>query len=379
MKLKVLVVFVIFLCYNSVNVFAGKKINLLIEVPDNINADKIQVYMNDGIELRYVRQVFLNNKSKVTEEVDALYASVNIVYPGYDGVLYGAWILVKPDAPSIISFKKVDSSTVNKLSSYTLNNGIDVLKCKQYSKLKSFCKILLDSNNYYSNQYRKLKNDSILNLYNLSSVKLALQQMNFIKYHGGEYFYFWFFRANVAGALLKTNQMEVYDVFNTAFPKKFKESNEGRHIKELIEGNIFIKKGNKSPVFTVKDSEGRIISSKNFKGKFILLNFWATWCSPCVQEIPFLKKIRNTYSEDKLIMISVSCDKDSSVYFKGLKKYGLNWINVFNNTEISNLFGNKPIPATYLIDKSGTIQFSSWEESLSALEKFLNANLLNKP
>lgn len=114
-----------------------------------------------------------------------------------------------------------------------------------------------------------------------------------------QYYYFYYFRQYIVSTLLKTHQLELYEVFNTAFPEKFKESYEGKNLKALIEGSIYIEKRFACPDFSVKDHEGNTVSLKKFSNKYVLLSFWSTWCRPCLEEIPLLRSIRENYSQDK--------------------------------------------------------------------------------
>ena len=168
---------------------------------------------------------------------------------------------------------------------------------------------------------------------------------------------------------------ELNEFFNTIFSKEIRESYEGKSLKMLLEGNLLVKIGMQSPLFKTTDYKGTEINSNKLIGKFYLLSFWATWCGPCIAEIPQLKRIRNLYTSDKLEMISVSCDADSVKFINGIDKYKMDWIHIFNKPEIINLFGRKPIPSLYVIDGNGKMIFSSWEKSLDSLEAILNTQI----
>lgn len=371
MPIKIIIITFIVHCTFSISVFAGDKLNFRVVVPQNINTKKVLVSIENGLEFKIIEPIFINNQCIITEKVYSKVASISLSYPIKSGELWGVTLLVPHSATTSVRFDVVKDSNTNQFSKYSLTNCTNAYKCREYYRLQSYCKVLTDSNKYYSAQYNKINNDSILALYNLSSVKLAVKQMEFIKTHGEEYYYFWFFRANIANSLLPTHQIELYETFNTAFPAKFKESKEGENLKTLIAGRLFIKKGNNAPTFDVEDYLGNKVSSEKLRGKFVLMNFWATWCSPCIDEIPMLKKIRDTYSKEKLEMISVSLDNNLTAFKKGINKYELNWINIFSNTNLQNLFGKKPIPSVYLIDPNGILLFSSWEDDFDTLHTLL--------
>ena len=244
--------------------------------------------------------------------------------------------------------------------------------------LKKFCKKEFEAKSYFTNQYNLLKSDTNVKSYNNSSRTLALKAMEFIKVRGNNYFYFWYFRLNIVNELLRTNQLELYEVFNAAFPAKFKESFEGKQLKRLIEGNLFIKSGETAPLFVANDYKGNVISLSKLKGKYVLISFWATWCGPCLAEIPMLQKIRRDYKVEDLELISVSCDRDSTAFIKKIAELNMKWTNIFGNADLSNKFGNKPIPSLYLIDPNGIIKFSSWQDEEKKLHEILKENISSK-
>ena len=306
----------------------------------------------------------------------ATYATISIIYQAENNVFSGLRLLINSKSGYVI-FKTADSAQKT-LANYSIKNAIDVIKCKELLDLKEYCQKEFEANTYFANQYNLLKNDTSVKKYNNSSRLLALKAMEYIKVRGDKYFYFWYFRLNIVNELLRTNQLELYEIFNASFPVKFKESFEGKSLKQLIEGNLFIKSGETSPSFVANDYKGKVVSSSELKGKYVLINFWATWCGPCLAEMPMLKKIRQDYKGTDLELISVSCDNDSAAFIKKIAELKMNWTNVFGNADMRNKFGNKPIPSLYLIDPNGIIKFSSWEDEEKKLHEILKENLRNK-
>ncbi|MEO9210969.1 MAG: TlpA disulfide reductase family protein [Ginsengibacter sp.] len=114
--------------------------------------------------------------------------------------------------------------------------------------------------------------------------------------------------------------------------------------------------------FSVKDIKGQEISLPLLKGKFILLNFWASWCVPCREEIPLFKKIYNEYHLKGFEIVAISIDRDIQDWKKTIKKENIgNWYNVLVNESISKNYPNvnQPIPSQILIDKEGKIIWRS--------------------
>jgi len=129
-----------------------------------------------------------------------------------------------------------------------------------------------------------------------------------------------------------------------------------------------LKKNVRAVDFEATDILGKTISLKNYRNKYVLLTFWASWCVPCVEEIPAIKSIKTQYSPETLEIIFVTLDADSVKFSNAVKKYELNWTHIFNDVEILKKYGVMAVPQVYLIDKAGTIIYSRAEENDAKLE-----------
>lgn len=347
--------------------------NFKIKFPSEINVNHVKVLFDDGLEQNFIDLLFSENVTIVKRKLLATHATLSILYQGENNTLYSLRLLINSKSGFVIF--KHRHPTQKPLANYILKNATDVFKCKEYLDLKRYCKHEFEAEDTFTKKYNLVKNDTNLINLNNSSIKSALKALEYIKIKGKRYFYFWYFRINIVKVLLKTNQIELYETFNTAFPEKYKESFEGKNLKSLIAGNIFIKNGMVSPSFNANDYRGNNISSEMLKGKYILLSFWASWCGPCIAEIPLLKKIRKDYSVEELELISVSYDTDSMAFIKSINSLEMNWTNLFSTNNLRNLFGDKPIPSLYLFDQNGMIAFSSWEDEIDNLHKILETKL----
>lgn len=115
------------------------------------------------------------------------------------------------------------------------------------------------------------------------------------------------------------------------------------------------KEGSKVQEFTVKDSNGKEITlSELCQGKkYILIDFWASWCNPCRKEIPNLKKLYAQYAEKGFSIISISIDKNKADWEKALKEENLPWNNFLDETGVADLYKVRFVPTMYLIDAKG--------------------------
>ena len=108
--------------------------------------------------------------------------------------------------------------------------------------------------------------------------------------------------------------------------------------------------------FSGEKSNGKTVSLKDFRGSFVLLNFWATWCSPCLKEMPDLEKAYQQMGQKKLVVLAVAMGEGVDKIKAFGKKFGLTFPLVADpELEITKLYGVVNIPVTYLIDPEGVV------------------------
>ncbi|MEN2487802.1 TlpA disulfide reductase family protein [Flavobacterium sp. B11] len=109
--------------------------------------------------------------------------------------------------------------------------------------------------------------------------------------------------------------------------------------------------------FSLKDKDGKAYSAKDIVAgkKYILVDFWASWCGPCRKEIPNLKTAYAEYAPKGFEILSVSIDKDEKAWHKALGQENMQWHNLLDDDKVSKSFNVKAIPATYLVDSKGVI------------------------
>jgi cytochrome c biogenesis protein CcmG/thiol:disulfide interchange protein DsbE len=127
-----------------------------------------------------------------------------------------------------------------------------------------------------------------------------------------------------------------------------------KHRSNTVEGTA---KGHPAPEFVLKDIAGKTVKLSDYKGKAVVLNFWATWCPPCKTEIPWFEDLANKYRAQGLEVIGVAMDdsseKDIASFAREMK---MNYPVLLGKEETSDAYGGVDmLPTTFYIDRSGMI------------------------
>jgi cytochrome c biogenesis protein CcmG/thiol:disulfide interchange protein DsbE len=109
-------------------------------------------------------------------------------------------------------------------------------------------------------------------------------------------------------------------------------------------------------LFSLQSTDGALINLSDYKGKIVILDFWATWCPPCRRGIPDLIELKNEYG-DKIEIIGISVDTDSkSEVVPFMKEYGINYPVVYGNMSVYQQYGGiRSIPTQFILNKEGKI------------------------
>ncbi|MBV4357284.1 TlpA family protein disulfide reductase [Pinibacter aurantiacus] len=163
--------------------------------------------------------------------------------------------------------------------------------------------------------------------------------------------------------------------------EKVKDSEEGKAFLVRLEKAKKLAIGQPAPVFTQPDTSGKMISLTDYKGKYVLVDFWASWCAPCRAENPNVLKAYEKYKGQNFTVIGVSMDteKAKAAWLKAIKDDGMPWAQVSELKGWENtagvLYDINAIPQNYLIDPSGKIVAKNirGEQLQVTLAKFLAA------
>lgn len=159
----------------------------------------------------------------------------------------------------------------------------------------------------------------------------------------------------------KTPELTTIEPLYNLLTAPVKSSTGGKALASKIKAMKNTGIGSIAPIFTQNDTAGRPISLSSFRGKYVLLDFWASWCVPCRAENPNVVKAYHAYKDKKFTVVGISLDqaRAKAAWLKAIKDDKLEWTQLsdlkFWNNEAAKLYDIKSIPSNYLIDPNGKI------------------------
>jgi peroxiredoxin len=125
--------------------------------------------------------------------------------------------------------------------------------------------------------------------------------------------------------------------------------------KEGTGGKVGLAKSMIAPDFTLNDIEGDSHTLSGYRGKIVLVDFWATWCPPCVVEVPHFVKLYNKYKEKGFVILGVSLDTDKDRLINFIEEKKMGYPVLVNAGDVSVIYAVEAIPTAYMIDREGKI------------------------
>lgn len=334
-----------------------QKFSLEISMPNKNLSKKTFIEFDNGRVISKSLSIPSNGKLSLS---DSFYSIKAVIYLRIkDSINEYSNAYFVSNKPAKFIFQYIDTVT-NKAIFKTINaDELSEVGEKQY---KAFTlKEERDISDFFRGNGEKMsKGDSnAIATSNQKILAVINKRLEFIKENRDLYYSFWVFRKNIIGNLL-LNPDSLLNFYHTTFLPDFKKTEEGDQIISFLNGRLISSKNKTlAPEFSSFDLTGKKINLKNYRGKFIILNFWATWCVPCIAEIPALGQIRKETSSKKLEFIAISFDDDIEVMKTGIKKYKLDWnVNIHYDETIRKKYGVSSLPMLFLIDDKGRIIYN---------------------
>ncbi|GAB3363236.1 TlpA disulfide reductase family protein [Arachidicoccus ginsenosidivorans] len=265
-----------------------------------------------------------------------------------DLYLDGGQIYVNGDLDSIYDTQVKGSAIVNEYAAYTFaqlqtRKPVQAIYEKWMQAYKQGDSVLADQ---YKTAFESARADQ--------TNKSRGLQMEYIKTHPGSIASAWELLHYVTDKTLAESK----NLFK-GFTEHVRHSNQGKELAERIATLSRVEVGNLAPGFAQADTSGIKVQLSDYKGKYVLLEFWASWCGPCRAESPNVLKAYDKYHEKGFNVLSVSLDNDKGKWLQAIHKDGLLWQQVSDlqgwKNAVATLYGIHAVPANFLIDPTGKI------------------------
>jgi thiol-disulfide isomerase/thioredoxin len=331
-----------------------KKFSLSIYLPPNIQKEKLHISYYTGKE---TKNVGVNHSDSITIR-DTYFSEHVILHLTYAITTpenpYGAIFYVNDQAAEIRILENDPSKNIFQqviVKNMTDAAPLGVNQMKAYIE-KEHAAVIAGMKQFQGLQ----RNDSLFADLQKKAKKEMAKRLEYIINHGNQYYSFYTFGEGYINSPLHSVDSLIY-IFNHVFPLKFRNNYEGKKMLSLLNIRKLREQQRAAPDFTVMDINNQPISLHQYRNKYVLINFWASWCVPCVKEFPSLNKITGDIPDDKLVKIFITEDSDTAAFEQARKKYNVQGIHIFANEELITKYKAAAIPQVYLIDKEGRIVY----------------------
>ena len=155
------------------------------------------------------------------------------------------------------------------------------------------------------------------------------------------------------------NYGDVYRKLDVGLSKKYPNDKNVKNFHDFVARTLALSIGEMAPDIELADPDGKPLKLSSFRGKVVLIDFWASWCGPCRKEMPNVVKAYAKYKNKGFEIFGVSLDKDKANWVEAIKTDGITWPQVSDlqqwNSSVVNLYAIQGIPYTVLLDKEGKI------------------------
>ena len=182
-------------------------------------------------------------------------------------------------------------------------------------------------------------------------------------------------------SLERDKNKNIFKIVEQNISTKYPNSEYILSLKSANAKSPYLSIGIKAPDFALPDENGETKTLSDYKGKYVLLDFWATWCKPCIQEIPHLTRAKNYFANKNFEIISICVDRNTevqkSIWKKTIAKHNTNWTQLYEESEMTlRKYKISGFPTLILINPEGIIveigDNLRGENNINAISKFIN-------
>jgi len=335
-----------------------------LELKLNVNAEKFDetiVFSGEGrkennyLAKKYADRLSLPNGDELNKKKENEY--LNVISTHRDNSYKLLKLLEKENGnPEFINQekKRIHRDFISKLFFYPYYHRYNS-EDKDYmpsKKLNTIIKNGLDTIEYTDENKTFLRNYYVYRIQYFKNTQQIFDEIKKIKSSD--------FKENIASKIhlfINQTQPNIDVVYKNIKAMSIDESLKSKLLKKCIKIKS-TKKGNISPDFVFENSKGDSISLKSLRGKFVYIDFWATWCHPCIEEQPFFKKLEKKFHKD-VAFVSISIDRDKKAWKAFVKEKKMEGIQLYCGSDFDQPFrsayGVLGIPHFILIDRQGKV------------------------
>jgi len=283
---------------------------------------------------------------------------------------------------SLVCFSQNEQLTQNESNIQKKLGNLHITTCKINDSIRKLMKecdsqIKLEKDSVSKSQLT-LRLDDLYNISDLNDIAELKINLDYAKQHPSSLYCLELVQKQISRQPGKNFYDDFEEVYTNATPE-VRNSDSGKKMAEQLHYFKQSKVGSLAPEFTVDDVNGKQLSLNDYKGgKYVLIDFWASWCAPCREELPYIKELYNKHSKEGFEVISITQDKDLEAWKNAIFKDKINSWRHFsimeNNDSILKDYFVNGIPHKILIDKNGKI-IGKWKGSGEKNKKELQ-NLL---
>jgi thiol-disulfide isomerase/thioredoxin len=144
------------------------------------------------------------------------------------------------------------------------------------------------------------------------------------------------------------------DSLLSEFKQKYANSLFMSELDTLYKEKLFFKKGNKCPNFCLRDKNDKKVCLDKFKGKVVFIEFWASYCSPCISNMKIIAKLKaESVLNKNIVFLNINLDKEKEKFTEAIQKHQLEDIQLYGDLKIKKMFQIEAIPQSFIIDSKG--------------------------
>lgn len=334
---------------------------LTIRVPGNFPLDKLVLSYGDGLNDTDLTSEALSRSIVVNGNLHTQFGSLSLAIQGEYGTFSKNKLFFFGPGSSELVLKDTSLHTTK------LVNIVDA-DTKGGKEFHQYTQAAAEQNRSLLIAWNKLGHfdAALAQKIRQSSVAFYRKSLEFINTHPSCYFSSYTFYSSLTPYQQFFPADSLLQVLNH-LPSTFKNTDAGKHTYRSLISINNIRDKHIAVDFRTRDVYGDSLCLDAYKGKYVILDFWATWCVPCMQAMPRVIEISNQYPAVKVI--SVSLDRDTTSHLKAIQKLPASWAHIYNDRNIIDSYGVVGIPEVFLIDPEGKILVPTQKEGVSNLDE----------